>query len=136
VQPTAAATITAFIEAFTAQRLDDAWAMLHPDVEYDNVPIGPMHGRANVAAALTPFAERFDAIDWPVTHTSATELGADSSGRPNGLVFNARIDRFRSGNTWVELPVAGVWEVTGGLITLWRDYFDLGTYQQQMAALG
>ena len=33
---------------------------------------------------------------------------------------------------WVELEVAGVFEVTNGEITLWRDYFDLATYQNQL----
>ncbi|MEZ5248435.1 MAG: limonene-1,2-epoxide hydrolase family protein [Ilumatobacteraceae bacterium] len=41
-----------------------------------------------------------------------------------------------SGSGWLELPVAGVFEVNDeGLITLWRDYFDMGAYQRQMAEL-
>ena len=46
------------------------------------------------------------------------------------------LDRFRIGSGWLELPVAGVFEVNDeGLITLWRDYFDMGAYQRQMAEL-
>ena len=34
------------------------------------------------------------------------------------------------------MPVAGFFEVNDdGLITLWRDYFDLATYTDQMAQL-
>lgn len=52
-------------------------------------------------------------------------------------MFNERLDRFRIGGGWLELPVAGVFEVDGdGAITLWRDYFDMGTYQRQFATLG
>jgi limonene-1,2-epoxide hydrolase len=29
--------------------------------------------------------------------------------------------------------VTGVWEVIDGRITLWRDYFDLQSYRQQMS---
>jgi limonene-1,2-epoxide hydrolase len=52
------------------------------------------------------------------------------------VVFNERIDRFRIGDGWLELPLAGVFEVDDdGLITLWRDYFDLASYQRQLAEL-
>ena len=45
-------------------------------------------------------------------------------------------DRFKIGDGWLEMPVAGFFEVNGdGLITLWRDYFDLATYTDQMAKL-
>jgi limonene-1,2-epoxide hydrolase len=36
----------------------------------------------------------------------------------------------------MELPVAGVFEVdASGLITLWRDYFDMETFTSEMAKL-
>lgn len=63
---------------------------------------------------------------WPV-------LSQLESGR---RVANERIDRFRIGEGWLELPVAGFFEVDDdGLITLWRDYFDLATYTNEMAKL-
>jgi limonene-1,2-epoxide hydrolase len=33
----------------------------------------------------------------------------------------------------VELPVAGLFRVRDGAITLWRDYFDMRTFETQMA---
>jgi limonene-1,2-epoxide hydrolase len=36
----------------------------------------------------------------------------------------------------MELPVAGLFVVHHGVITLWRDYFDLATFQAQLAAAG
>jgi len=36
------------------------------------------------------------------------------------------------GGSWIEIPVCGVWEVIDGKITLWRDYFDLATYRDQL----
>jgi limonene-1,2-epoxide hydrolase len=51
-------------------------------------------------------------------------------------VMNERTDKFRIGDTWIALPVAGVFEVgDDGRITLWRDYFDMKMYTDQMAAL-
>ena len=42
-------------------------------------------------------------------------------------VFVERLDRHRLPDKWVELPVTGVFEVKDGLITVWRDYFDMPT---------
>ena len=51
------------------------------------------------------------------------------------VVMNERTDKFRIGDTWIALPVAGVFEVgDDGRITLWRDYFDMKMYTDQMAA--
>ena len=100
-------------------------APLADDVRYENMPIDPIVGRDAVAATLRVFLEPASEVDWPVLREVV-----DGS-----CVMNERLDRFKIGDGWLELPVAGVFEVTDGLITLWRDYFDMGTYQAQMAAL-
>ena len=52
------------------------------------------------------------------------------------VVMNARNDRFRIGEKWLDLPVAGVFEIDdNGLIKLWRDYFDMATYTDQLTAI-
>ena len=38
---------------------------------------------------------------------------------------------FVIGGKTVELPVAGVFELEGGRIKAWRDYFDLATWSRQ-----
>jgi limonene-1,2-epoxide hydrolase len=43
------------------------------------------------------------------------------------VVFLERLDRHRLDHGWRELPVNSVFEVHDGLITVWRDYFDLAT---------
>jgi limonene-1,2-epoxide hydrolase len=35
----------------------------------------------------------------------------------------------------MDLPVAGLFIVNDGVITLWRDYFDLATFQTQLASV-
>jgi limonene-1,2-epoxide hydrolase len=47
------------------------------------------------------------------------------------VVFNERIDVFQMGGKKVELPVAGVFVVTNGKISAWRDYFDLASFTKQ-----
>ena len=49
------------------------------------------------------------------------------------VVFNERIDIFDLGNgKKIELPVAGVFEVSGGKVAKWRDYFDMAMYTKQL----
>ncbi len=47
------------------------------------------------------------------------------------VVLTERLDRFVMGGKTVELPVAGVFEVSDGKITAWRDYFDMATWTRQ-----
>lgn len=120
--PSAAETVQRFIEAIERRDLDGALALVATDCAYDNVPVGPVEGPDGIRSILGPIIERSDEIAWPIVRSAAA----------GDVVFNERIDRFRIGDHWIELPVTGVWEVRDGLITLWRDYFDLDTYRRQM----
>jgi limonene-1,2-epoxide hydrolase len=46
------------------------------------------------------------------------------------------VDRHLLPTGWVELPVTGVYEVHDGLITVYRDYFDLATIQSKWPSWG
>lgn len=118
-----------FITAIEQDRLDEALTLLADDVEYDNVPMGAVHGPEAVQQTLAPFLGAFEEVEWVVRHQVA------SGTLESGVVMNERIDRFRSGDRWLELPVAGLFVVQGGRITLWRDYFDRGTLMDLFAAL-
>jgi limonene-1,2-epoxide hydrolase len=48
----------------------------------------------------------------------------------DNVVIAERLDRTRAGDKTVELPCVGVFEIEGGKIKTWRDYFDFGTYQR------
>ena len=114
-----------FITAVEQKDVDTAVALLSDDIRYENMPMDPIIGRDAVAATLRMFLEPASAVEWPVLRETV-----DGS-----CVMNERLDRFKIGDGWLELPVAGVFEITDGLITLWRDYFDMATYQRQMAEL-
>lgn len=111
-----------FISALERKDIDSAISLLADDCEYDNVPMGKMFGSENVREFLGPMIENCSSVDWPVHRSS-------SSGN---IVFNERLDRFEMGGNWIEIPVCGVWEVIDEKITLWRDYFDLATYRDQL----
>ena len=49
------------------------------------------------------------------------------------VVLTGRVDHFVSAERTVSLPVMGTFELEGGLIKAWRDYFDLNQFMNQLA---
>jgi limonene-1,2-epoxide hydrolase len=120
----AADVVNRFIEAIERKDVDAAVALTADTISYENMPISPIVGRDGLAATLRAFLDPAVEVDWKILRQ--LEVGP--------VVVNERLDRFRIGDGWIELPVAGVFEIDGnGQITLWRDYFDMGSYQRQMA---
>lgn len=115
-------TVDAFMAGINAFDLDTATALLSEGCEYDNVPMGKVFGREAVHELLAPMMERCSELEWITVRQAAT----------GPLVLNERMDRFRWPHGWVEMPCAGVFEVHDSQITLWRDYFDLPTYRNQL----
>ncbi|MEJ5255651.1 MAG: limonene-1,2-epoxide hydrolase family protein [Acidimicrobiales bacterium] len=114
-----------FIRRVVAKDLDAACELVTPDVEYDNVPMGRTFGPEGIRSVLGAMVN-VDEVEFRVLRQVAR----------GDTVMNERVDRFRIGARWMELPVAGVFVVNAeGLITLWRDYFDLQTLTDQMNAL-
>ena len=109
--------VAAFIQAFEAMDFEAALSFIAPECEYTNVPMGSAKGPEGVRSVLEPFFAPIDENDF-VIHRKAVE---------GKVVFYERLDRHRLGDSWRELPVIGVFEVQDGLITLWREYFDLPT---------
>jgi limonene-1,2-epoxide hydrolase len=116
-------TVRAFIAHIEAKDIESALALCTEDIEYDNVPMPTVHGVAEVRQFLGPFIDGAGDIEW-VVHREA-ETG--------DIVFNERTDRFQLGDRWLEIAVAGVWELRDGKIALWRDYFDLGQFNESLA---
>ena len=118
-------TVNAFIAAIECRDVEAAIALVPADVSYENMPMQPIVGPEAMAATLEMFLSPASEVEWPVLRQ--VEVG--------NVVMNERLDRFRIGDGWLELPIAGVFEVTDGKISLWRDYFDMATYTGQMAEL-
>lgn len=115
--------VTRFVQLIERGDLDAALLSLADDCVYDNVPFGPVVGPEAVRATLAPFLAPFDIVEWRV------ERQLESGSVRAGTVLHERLDRFGlpapDGSVeWLELPVAGIFTVTDGRITLWRDYFD------------
>jgi limonene-1,2-epoxide hydrolase len=101
---------------------DAALTRVADDCEYVNPPPLPaVRGPGGVRAVLEPFFA-------PTLENEFKILRQATNG---SAVLIERLDRHRLADKWVELPVTGVFEVQGGLITYWRDYFDAATILSQ-----
>ena len=77
-------------------------------------------GGSAIRAAFLGFAKLMDSIDHDVLAISAH----------GNIVFTERVDRFRWLGKRLDLPVAGVFEVSDGKIVAHRDYFDYETWKR------
>ena len=64
-----------------------------------------------------------DSAKFDILHTTSA----------GNVVMNERVDSFVMGPKKISLPVAGVFEIQNGKIASWRDYFDLDSFNKQMA---
>jgi limonene-1,2-epoxide hydrolase len=118
-------TVNEFIARVCRFDLDGACELVTDDVEYDNVPMGKNFGPEGIKSILGLMAGGLDQAEWVIHRQVAV----------GPIVMNERTDRFGAGDKWLELPVAGIFEVHDGRISLWRDYFDMGTFNDQLAGL-
>jgi len=114
-------TVRAFADAWTALDYDAVYALLAEDVRYHNMPLKPVVGRQAVRAHLDAWP--VDVCAWEVLHLAVA----------GEVVLTERIDRFVRGQDHIVVPVMGAFEVRGGLIVHWRDYFDLGALKPRKA---
>jgi limonene-1,2-epoxide hydrolase len=116
---TAEETVLAFIAAWNRLDQDRIYALMAEDILYHNRPLKPVRGRIEVRAHLDEWP--VDACEWELLHIAAR----------GNVVLTERVDRFRRGEDRIVVPVMGTFEVTDGLITHWRDYFDLRATKPQ-----
>jgi limonene-1,2-epoxide hydrolase len=123
--PTPTDIVRQFMKLMEPLDYDAALKLIADDCEYINpAPFGTVRGPAGVRAVLEPFFGPTKENEFKVLRESAS----------GPVVFLERLDRHLFGDKWVELPVTGVYEVHDGLITYWRDYFDVATIMSQMPA--
>lgn len=117
--------VNEFMARIVRMDLDAACELVSDDVEYDNVPMGKVYGPDGIKSVLGQMVGMLDEVDWIIHRQVAA----------GSLVLNERTDRFGMNGKWMELPVAGVFEVRDDRIVLWRDYFDMTTFTNQLTDL-
>ncbi len=123
---TPSTVVIEFIRAIERKDVNAAVAFAAEDISYENMPMAPIVGHEGLATTLGAFLAPAATVDWQILEQ--WEIG--------NTVINERLDRFEIGDGWLELPIAGVFEINDdNKISLWRDYFDMGSYTRQMAEL-
>jgi limonene-1,2-epoxide hydrolase len=116
--------VRAFCEAFSRRDTDELLGFFTDDAVYHNMPMPPVRGKEAIRSVLDMFLKPAESVEFIVLH-AASEGAA---------VLTERLDRFGIGGKKVELPVCGVFEIEGGKIAAWRDYFDMATWTRQTAS--
>jgi len=88
------------------------------DGTYHNMPLGPISGKESVQGFIAAFLKNWTQTEWEV-------LNIFGQG---DIVIAERLDKTQLGDTVVNLPCCGVFEMQDGKIKVWRDYFDMATY--------
>jgi limonene-1,2-epoxide hydrolase len=114
--------VTDFCVSWSRKNVEDILSYLTDDIFYHNIPMEPMVGKAAVRKFVEPFLKDAQSAVFEIKHTTSA----------GNVVMNERVDRFVMGPKKIELPVAGVFEIRGGKISAWRDYFDLTSFTKQM----
>ena len=112
-----------FCAAWSDGDIDALLEYFADDAVYHNIPVAPVTGRDAIRATIEGFTAGVDRVDFNVGNIAA-----------NGdVVLTERVDVFVTGERSIELPVMGTFELAGGRITAWRDYFDLNQFMAQVA---
>ena len=116
-------TIRNFIEAWSRLDPKELAGYFAEDGVYYNMPAAPIAGRENVENFIRGFSASWTETTWDLLNIAST----------GNVVMAERLDRTQAGDKAVDLPCVGVFELEGGRIKVWRDYFDLATYQKGLA---
>jgi limonene-1,2-epoxide hydrolase len=115
--------VRSFIAAWSRNDLDEIMSYFAADCVYHNMPVEPARGSEATRAMIKGFSSMATKVEWVLHQIAESEAG---------VVLTERTDRFEIGGRWVELPVMGSFELRGGKIVAWRDYFDLAQFQRQL----
>ena len=114
-------TVEVFLAALQDQDIDAAGAVLDEHLVYQNVGFPTIRGRAR---AIKLFRGMEGRAGFEVkTHRIAVNGSTVLTERTDALVF---------GRVRLQFWVCGVFEVTNGRITLWRDYFDMFDFSKAL----
>ena len=114
--------VTDFCEAWSKLNVDKILGYLSEDCFYHNIPMEPLVGHAAIRGFAEPFLKDAQSAVFEIKHTTSA----------GDVVMNERVDTFVIGPKTISLPVAGIFEITAGKISAWRDYFDLDSFSKQM----
>ncbi|HTK60780.1 MAG TPA: limonene-1,2-epoxide hydrolase family protein [Pseudonocardia sp.] len=109
-------TVRTFIEEMiNGNNPQGILSMVSEDVFYQNMPLKPARGIAEMAEFITDLGEIQD-MTLKIHHIAENA---------DGTVFTERSDSWTMNGVKVVCPFVGVFQVRMGKIVSWKDYFDL-----------
>lgn len=118
-------TVEAFISHWNSGDIDAMLALCADGIVYHNIPMEPVHGTAAMRSMVEGFMADIAKCDWE-THAIAANGNTVLTERTDGFTFK---DGRRAA-----IRVMGTFELgTDGLITAWRDYFDMAEFAREFA---
>jgi limonene-1,2-epoxide hydrolase len=111
--------VTDFMKLLEAGEVDAACDLLAEDVAYMNVSLPAIHGRERTRRVLkAAFGRKSVGLE-----VHFHKIGVDG-GVDEGTVLTERTDVIIVGPVRIQIWVWGHFDVAGGQITVWKDYFD------------
>ena len=111
-------TIREFLTAWSRLDADELAAYFTDDGVYYNMPTEPVEGRENIRAFMANFMGSWESTDWEILNIIVE----------GDIVMVERVDHTVALGNVIDLPCVGIFEMDGGKIKIWRDYFNLSTY--------
>lgn len=112
--------VKAFLEHWDNNDTDGAFALMAPGIVYKNTGYPDAIGHEGVRKTLAAL------IDGTTPMTSIIHAIAENA---DGMVMTERTDTLHSPKGAISFPVMGAFDIEGGLITGWRDYFDASIFK-------
>jgi limonene-1,2-epoxide hydrolase len=101
-------------------------AFFTDDAVYHNIPLAPVRGREAIANNFATFI-RPGAPGIETLHLRIINIAANGP-----VVLTERVDAFKLPTKSFEVQIMGTFEVRGGKISAWRDYFDMNQFTTRM----
>jgi limonene-1,2-epoxide hydrolase len=111
--------IAAFIEAWPTKDASGLMAFFSDDAVYHNIPLDAVQGKEAIRSTLEGFMDMGGNVEVEVANIVAAD----------NLVVVERVDRFIQSGETSSLSIVGIFEIEGGLVKAWRDYFDLSQFR-------
>ena len=113
-----------FFNAFGRLDLEEALSYLTEDCLHDDKPVGLHEGKAAIREFFAP--QMGDLESFRAEMKDSMTVG--------NLVMNVRVDYggLKNGKT-AAIPIMAAFEIREGKIAVWRDYYDMATFQKQVS---
>ncbi len=113
-----------FFHAFDQLDLERALSYLTEDCVFDDKPVGLHEGKAAIREFFAPQMEQLESFRAELKDTVSV----------GDMVMNERVDWLElKGGKKAELAVMAAFEIKEGKIAVWRDYYDMASFQKQIS---